>query len=103
VVRHKGAGRATGIGLAPSSDAGDGTTRLRGDRSMPLMTVHQVWKHAATNEIWAVRLEHEMPTGVFGPIACTPSAEVLPELPYEEHSDDLEWVVRSAEDFRIID
>jgi hypothetical protein len=66
------------------------------------VTVHQVWQHAATNEIWAVRLEREMLTGVFGPIACTPSAEVLPELPYEAHPDDLEYVVRSAEDFRVV-
>jgi len=66
-------------------------------------TVHQVWQHAETNEIWAVRLEHEVLTGVFGPIACTPSADVLPELPYEEHPDDLEWVIRSVEDFRIVD
>lgn len=70
---------------------------------MPFVTVHQVWQHAETNEIWAVRLDHDVLTGVFGPIACTPSAEVLPELPYEEHPDDLEWVVRSAENFRIVD
>ena len=59
-------------------------------------TVHQVWQHAATNEIWAVRLKSQTPTGVFGPIGCTPSVDVLPELPYEDHSDDLDWVVRSA-------
>ena len=69
---------------------------------MAEVTIHQVWQHAATNEIWAVRLEQEMPTGVFGPIACMPSAEVLPELPYEAHPDELDWVARSAEDFRIV-
>jgi hypothetical protein len=55
------------------------------------------------SEIWAVRLEHDVLTGVFGPIACTPSAAVLPELPYEDHPDDLEWVIRSVEDFRVVD
>jgi hypothetical protein len=69
---------------------------------MALEAVHQVWQHAATNEIWAVRLEEETLTGVFGPIACTPSAEVLPELPYEAPLEDVEWVVRSAEDFRVV-
>ena len=65
--------------------------------------MHQIWQHAETNEIWAVRLGQDGLTGVFGPIACTPSADVLPELPYEEHLDDLEWVSRSAEDFRLVD
>lgn len=67
---------------------------------MAIVTVHQVWRHTATNEIWAVRLDHDVLTGVFGPIGVTPSAEVLPGLPYEEHPDDLEWVIRSAESFR---
>jgi hypothetical protein len=67
---------------------------------MAIVTVHQVWRHTATNEIWAVRLHQDVVTGVFGPIAVTPSAEVLPRLPYEEHPDDLEWVVRSTESFR---
>ena len=69
---------------------------------MSVATVHQVWQHAETNEIWAVRLDRDVLTGVFGPIACTPSAAVLPELPYER-PDDLEWVSRSADDFRLLD
>jgi hypothetical protein len=70
---------------------------------VPFVTVHQVWQHAETNEIWAVRLDQDVPTGVFGPIACRPSAEVLPALPYEEHPDELDWVIRSADDFRLVD
>ncbi len=66
-------------------------------------TIHQVWRHSKTNEIWAVRIEQNMLTGVFGPIAVTPSADVLPELPYEEHPDDMEWILRSVEDFSVID
>jgi hypothetical protein len=69
---------------------------------MAIVTVHQVWRHTATHEIWAVRLDHDVLTGVFGPIGVTPSAEVLPGLPYEEHPDDLEWVIRSAESFRLV-
>ena len=69
---------------------------------MAIVTVHQVWRHTATNEIWAVRLDRDVLTGVFGPIGVTPSAEVLPGLPYEEHPDDLEWVIRSAESFRLV-
>ena len=70
---------------------------------MPFVTIHQVWQHTKTNEIWAVRLEHDVLTGVFGPIGVTPSADVLPELPYEEHPDDMEWVIRSVEDFKVLD
>ena len=70
---------------------------------VPIVTVHQVWQHAKTNEIWAVRLDHDVLTGVFGPIAVVPSDEVLPDLPYEDHPDDLEWVIRSVENFRIVD
>ena len=70
---------------------------------MRFATIHQVWQHATTNEIWAVRLEHDMLTGVFGPIACVPSADILPDLPYEEHPDDMEWVIRSVENFRLVE
>ena len=70
---------------------------------MPFPTVHQVWQHTKSNEIWAVRIEQDTLTGVFGPIGVTPSADVLPELPYEEHPDDMEWVIRSLEDFRVLD
>ena len=70
---------------------------------MRFATVHQVWQHSKTNEIWAVRLEQDTLTGVFGPIACVPSAEILPDLPYEEHPDDMEWVIRSVENFKLVE
>jgi len=92
--------RSTGTSIAPGARHQDSVER--GGCDVPFATVHQVWQHEKTNEIWAVRLDRDVLTGVFGPIACTPSAAVLPALPYEEHPDDLEWVIRSAEDFRIV-
>ena len=91
---------ATGTSLAILLNAGRTTSHKREDI---IVSEHQVWQHAATNEIWAVRLDRDVLTGVFGPIACTPSAEVLPALPYEDQSDDLDWVSRSADDFRQLD
>lgn len=65
---------------------------------------YQVWQHVRSKELWAVRVEHDVLTGVFGPLVERPRrAEDLADLMYEEHPDDLEWIVRASDYFLAVD
>jgi hypothetical protein len=67
---------------------------------MPPVTSYQVWQHILTMERWLVRIELETLTGAFGPLP--PGAAPDPDTVYfEEHPDDLEWIVRASENFRL--
>jgi hypothetical protein len=48
-----------------------------------------------------VRIEFETLTGVYGPL---PAGERTPDpdlVYFEDHPDDLEWIVRASENFRL--
>jgi hypothetical protein len=64
-------------------------------------TTYQVWQHSVTAERWLVRIEFETLTGVYGPL---PAGERAPDpdmVYFEDHPDDLEWIVRASENFRL--
>ena len=70
---------------------------------MPSPVEHQVWQHVRSNELWAIRLEHDVLTGAFGPLMERPRrAEDLVDLMYEDHPDDLEWIVRASDYFVLV-
>jgi hypothetical protein len=61
---------------------------------------YQVWRHTRSRELWAVRLEYDELTGACGPLPdCPRRTEELADLLYEDHPDDLEWIVRACEHF----
>ena len=70
---------------------------------MPGVTQYQLWQHTVSRELWAVRVELETLTGIYGPIqsATVPDAS-FQDLLYEEHPDDLEWVLRASDDFKVL-
>lgn len=70
---------------------------------MPPVTSYEVWQHITTGERWVVRVEYATLTGLYGPLPAggRPPAD-LEILDFEDHPDDLEWIVRSAENFRIL-
>lgn len=64
-------------------------------------TTYQVWQHSVTAERWMVRIEFDTLTGVFGPL---PPGERAPDpdtVFFEDHPDDLEWIVRASDNFRV--
>ncbi len=67
------------------------------------VTRYEVWQHARSQELWAVRIEYDTLTGLYGPIAREDLGRIrLADLMYEEHPDDLEWVVRASDHFTIV-
>jgi len=52
--------------------------------------------------LWAVRLEFDTLTGVFGPVEASARAADLSGLLYDEHPDDFEWLFRASEDFTVV-
>jgi len=67
---------------------------------MPLVTRYQLWQHAKSRELWAVRLEFDTLTGVFGPLEAPARSVDLSGLLYEEHPDaykNIDDVVESLE------
>ena len=63
------------------------------------ITEYRLLQHRGSGEIWAVRVERQELTGVFGPLpARIPPAE-LSALPYDEDQDTAEWVIRYLEEF----
>ena len=69
---------------------------------MPPVTRYQLWQHAKSRELWAVRLEFDTLTGVFGPLEASARSADLSGLLYEEHPDDFEWFFRAAADFTVV-
>jgi hypothetical protein len=65
---------------------------------------YQVWQHVRSKELWAIRLEHDVLTGAFGPLLEHPRrVEDLVDITYEDHPDDLEWIVRATDYFVLVD
>jgi hypothetical protein len=69
---------------------------------MPPVTRYQLWQHAKSRELWAVRLEFDTLTGIFGPLEAPARSVDLSGLLYEDHPDDFEWVFRAADDFTVV-
>ena len=70
---------------------------------MPGVTQYQLWQHSISRELWVIRVELDTLTGIYGPL---PSANVsdasLQDLMFEEHPDDMEWVLRASDDFKVL-
>lgn len=67
---------------------------------MPPVTTYRLVRHSGSLELWALRLEADMLTGACGPI--TDASVGLPQLLYEDHPDDLYWIVRAWECFEVV-
>jgi hypothetical protein len=70
---------------------------------MDLVTTYQLWRHQRSNEVWAVRLEYDMVSGVAGPLSA--DAATVAELPshdYDDDPDQAEWLLRYQEEFQLI-
>ncbi len=68
---------------------------------MPLIVAYALVQHTGSHEVWAVRTEGDVLTGICGPFpGARPSN--LADLAYEDHPDDLEWVLRAWDAFRVL-
>jgi hypothetical protein len=66
------------------------------------VTTYEVWQHSVTRQRWLVRVEYAAITGLFGPLPAGPLAGDPALYDFEEHPDDLEWIIRAAEKFTIL-
>ena len=82
--------------------SGDASTSFEREEPMPPVTRYQLWQHAKSRELWAVRLEFDTLTGVFGPLEAPARSVDLSGLLYEDHPDDFEWLFRAADDFTVV-
>lgn len=69
---------------------------------MPDVTRYELWQHVRSLDLWAVRIECETLTGVFGPVPADQRGEPLGELLYDDHPDDLEWIFRASDNFTVV-
>lgn len=70
---------------------------------MDLVTTYQLWRHQRSNEVWAVRLEYDMVSGVAGPLnAEAATLAALPGHDYDDDPDQAEWLLRYQEEFQLI-
>jgi hypothetical protein len=69
---------------------------------MTPVTSYEVWQHTVTRDRWVVRVEFDTLTGLYGPLPPGPPPADAALLDFEEHPDDLEWIVRAAESFTIL-
>ena len=67
---------------------------------MSMEPTYQVWQHTVTAERWLVRIERDTLTGLFGPLPAGTAPDPT-TVEFEDHPDDLEWVYRSTESFRV--
>jgi len=71
-------------------------TRLGGDN-----VLHQIWKHMATGNRYAIQLEGDDITGAKGPLMATKvQDDDLPRLDYTEDPDLVEWIKAHKLDFQ---
>jgi hypothetical protein len=68
----------------------------------PSGTTYEVWQHTVTQERFFIRIEYDALTGVYGPLPPGKPPADPETLDFEDHPDDLEWIVRSVERFRIL-
>jgi hypothetical protein len=70
--------------------------------TMPSVTQYQLWQHTSNRELWVIRVEQQTLTGLHGPVTSTIPDTHLADLLYEDHPDDLEWIIRASEDFNVV-
>jgi hypothetical protein len=65
-------------------------------------TTYRVVRHGGSGEIWVLRVEADTLTGAFGPLPTRELPSQPADLAYEDHPDDLEWIVRAWEHFELL-
>ena len=65
-------------------------------------TTYRVVRHDGSGEIWVLRVEADVLTGASGPFRTREIPRDLAGLVYDEHPDDLEWIVRAWEHFELV-
>ncbi len=65
-------------------------------------TSYRVVRHDGNGEIWILRVEADVLTGASGPFRKGEIPRAVAELDYDDHPDDLEWIVRAWEHFELV-
>ena len=65
-------------------------------------TTYRVVRHARSGEVWIFRVEADVLTGACGPMQNREIPPQLSDLAYEDHPDDLDWIIRSWEHFEVL-
>ena len=65
-------------------------------------TSYRVVRHDRSGEVWVFRVEADVLTGACGPMRNREIPVELAHLSYEDHPDDLEWILRSWEHFQVL-
>jgi hypothetical protein len=65
-------------------------------------TTYRVVRHDRSGEVWIFRVEADVLTGACGPMREREIPRELSGLSYDDHPDDLEWIIRSWEHFEVL-
>ena len=65
-------------------------------------TTYRVVRHDGSGEIWILRVEADVLTGACGPLPDRRIPRDIAKLDYDDHPDDLEWIVRAWEHFELV-
>ncbi|HEX9822181.1 MAG TPA: hypothetical protein VGD07_21480 [Methylomirabilota bacterium] len=65
-------------------------------------TTYRVVRHDRSGELWVLRVEADTLTGAFGPLPDRQIPRALADLAYEEHPDDLTWILQAWEHFEVL-
>jgi hypothetical protein len=63
------------------------------------VTEYRLLQHRRSGELWAVRVEGQVLTGVSGPLSARVAPSQLPDLPYDDDHDTAEWGIRYLDEF----
>ncbi|HXD95524.1 MAG TPA: hypothetical protein VN646_03225 [Candidatus Acidoferrum sp.] len=65
-------------------------------------TTYRVVRHDRSGEVWIFRVESDVLTGACGPMQNREIPPELSDLSYEDHPDDLDWILRAWEHFEVL-
>jgi hypothetical protein len=65
-------------------------------------TAYRIVRHDRSGEVWVFRVESEVLTGACGPMSSREVPLELADLAYEDHPDDLEWILQTWEHFEVL-
>lgn len=65
-------------------------------------TSYRVVRHDRTGEVWVLRVEADVLTGASGPLPDRQIPAHVAELAYEDHPDDLEWILRAWDHLELL-
>jgi hypothetical protein len=65
-------------------------------------TTYRVVRHDRSGEVWVLRVEADTLTGAFGPLPDRQIPPALADLAYEDHPDDLTWILQAWEHFEVL-